>query len=327
MSGLVLDVEDLRVTMSSPEGTSSPVDGVSLHVGAGEILGICGESGAGKSLTLKAIIGLLPHGARASGRLQLSLGAGAPPAAYRPADVRGRGIGMIFQEPMTALNPTMRVGDLVALGVRLHQQVSRREARRRAIELLRDVGIPDPERRARAWPHQLSGGMRQRVMIAAALSTDPRLLLCDEPTTALDVTVQHQILALLRRLADERQVGVAFVTHDLPVLAGLCDRLAVMYAGRLVETGATREVIDAPRHPYTAALIRAAPSLDNRGERLAGIGGRPPHPREFPEGCRFWPRCPFAREDCRQAPYVLEPVSAGRQTSCIHHDLVSEDVA
>ncbi|WP_166355205.1 ABC transporter ATP-binding protein [Phytoactinopolyspora limicola] len=318
MTTTALRVHDLRVTAASPDGPSYPVDGVSLHVGQGEILGIAGESGSGKSLTLKAILGLLPPGLTATGTLQLASGDGEL-APYQSHQVRGAGVGMVFQEPMTALNPTMRAGDLVALAARLHGRLSRRASRHRAVELLRQVGVPDAERRAKAWPHQLSGGLRQRVMIAAALAAQPRVLLCDEPTTALDVTVQHQILRLLRWLADEHGTGMIFVSHDLPVIAQLCDRIAVMYAGRFVETGYTRDVLTHPRHPYTAALLRAAPSVDQRGEQLAGISGQPPDARAFPAGCRFRPRCPLARDDCAHAPYEIQPVAAEHGSACIHH--------
>ena len=224
---------------------------------------------------------------------------------------------MIFQEPMTALNPTMRVGDLVSLGIRLRGGVSKRQARAEAVELMGKVGIGMPERRARAWPHELSGGLRQRVMIATALSVKPRVLLCDEPTTALDVTVQRQILSLLRDLVDQFGMSMIFVTHDLPVLSQLADRIAVMYAGRLVEVSDTQTLFRSPQHPYTHALMRSAPVIDVRSEALTGIGGRPPDPADFGAGCRFRDRCAHALAECAEAPYLLADTGDGTLSACI----------
>ena len=313
---LVLSIRDLHVTFSGPGDEVTPVDGVDLDLRAGEVLGVAGESGSGKSLTLRAIMGLLPRGGSVRGDLRFASG-DAPPAPYDPTEARGRGMSMVFQEPMTALNPTMRVGDLVGLGPRMHAGRTRAQARAEAIEVMRVVGIPLPERRARSWPHELSGGLRQRVVIAAALSTRPRLLLCDEPTTALDVTVQRQILALLRRLVDERHMSMIFVTHDLPVLGQLADRIAVMYAGRVVEVNDARTLLRAPRHPYTHALMHAAPVIDAASERLEGISGRPPDPRRFGGGCRFRDRCVHALPECGQAPYRLADANAGAASACI----------
>lgn len=322
MSPPLLSLVDLRVHLTVGDTRITPVDGVTMSVERGEFLGIAGESGSGKSLTLQSIVGLLPPGSRVDGNLSISL-TGEPLEPFEAEDVRGDGVAMIFQEPMTALNPTMRVGDLVAEGPRVHGGLGRADAEARAIELMGLVGIPDPERRARHWPHQLSGGLRQRVMIAAALSTDPKLLLCDEPTTALDVTVQDQILGLLDRLRNQLGMTVVLVTHDLAVIAEVCDRLAVMYAGRIIELGDVQDVLSSPRHPYTAALLESVPSFHGRSERLEGIGGRPPDPRAFPSGCRFAPRCRFARADCADAPYELEAVE-GRLTACIHPDVLAE---
>ena len=313
----MLSVSDMHVSFSGRRGTVTPVDGVDLRVAQGEVLGIVGESGSGKSLTLKAILGLLPRGGFVSaGDLRFS-GEGGEPQPYDPVAVRGHGMSMIFQEPMTALNPTMRVRDLIGLGLRLHHGYSRAQARAEVVELMREVGIPAPERRARAWPHELSGGLRQRVMIATALATRPRLLLCDEPTTALDVTVQRQILTLLRRLVVERGMSMIFVTHDLPVLGQLADRIAVMYAGRIIEIDQTARLFRRPRHPYTHALMHSAPVIDATEETLAGIGGRPPDPRAFPPGCRFADRCPHVVRECRYAPYRLVPAGERAASACI----------
>jgi oligopeptide/dipeptide ABC transporter ATP-binding protein len=321
MSDTILEVEDLRITLDVGHRTITPVDGVSLTLRRGEALGIAGESGCGKSLTLKSIIGLLPPGARVEGDLRFALD-GEAPIPYTPADVHGYGISIIFQEPMTALNPTMRAGDLIGEGPRIHQGLSRSQARSRAVELMRQVGIPTPERRARMWPHQLSGGLRQRVMIATALSTQPKLLLCDEPTTALDVSIQDQILGLLQDIRTRLGMSIIFVSHDLAVLGELCDRLAIMYAGRIVETGPVGEVFADPQHPYTEALMRSVPSFGASTEELVGIAGRPPDPRSFPPGCRFAPRCGYAREDCPQAAHALVEVRPGRATACIHTELL-----
>lgn len=315
----VLEVRDLSVTLATAHGRMRAVEDVSFTLAAGEVLGIVGESGAGKSLTLRSLIDLLPPGATVDGERRADLhGRGLAP--YDPADTRGRGIAMVFQEPATALNPTMRVGDLVAEGLRLHSGLSRRAARQRAVDLLTDVGIPQAARRARMWPHQLSGGLRQRVTIAAALSTSPRVLLCDEPTTALDVSVQDQILGLLLRLRDEIGLSIVIVSHDLAVLGEVCDRLMVMYCGRVVEVGAAHDILSAPTHPYTDALIRSSPSVDRRVEGLTPIRGQVPPLGSPPPGCRFAPRCGFAEPDCTSATHALAEVAPGRLTGCIHPD-------
>lgn len=321
MSEHILEIRDLEVSFTAHDRTVTPVDGVSLSVKRGEALGIAGESGSGKSLTLKSIIGLLPLNASVSGDLRYALDE-REPIPYAPADVHGHGISIIFQEPMTALNPTMRVGDLIAEGPRIHHGLDKREARAKAVDLMRQVGIPTPERRAKMWPHQLSGGLRQRVMIATALSTEPSLLLCDEPTTALDVSIQDQILGLLQELRASLGMSVVFVSHDLAVLGELCDRLAIMYAGRIVETGPAEEVFADPQHPYTEALMTSVPSFDAHAEKLQGIDGRPPDPRAFPPGCRFAPRCTYAKEECSSAAHKLRDVSAGHTTACIFPELI-----
>ncbi len=322
MSGSLLEVTDLRVTFDVHGSQVTPVDGVSLTLERGEALGIAGESGSGKSLTLKSIIGLLPPNAEVGGDLRFALDQERP-IPYAPADVHGHGISIIFQEPMTALNPTMRVGDLIAEGPRLHKGMNKKEAEERAIELMRLVGIPTPERRARMWPHQLSGGLRQRVMIATALSVEPQLLLCDEPTTALDVSIQDQILGLLQELRTRLNMAIIFVSHDLAVLGEICDRLAIMYAGRIVETGPVDEVFADPQHPYTEALMTSVPSFGATTDMLIGIAGRPPDPRDFPPGCRFAPRCAYARKDCSSADHHLADLGPGRTTACIHPELIA----
>lgn len=320
MTRTVISVRDLHVSLAPGENTVTPVDGVSFDVRPGESLGIVGESGSGKSLSLRAVLGLLPRGGSSTGAVRYAFANGTIGADA--ARVRGHGAAMVFQEPMTALNPTMRVGDLIAEAVRVTGVRSRRAVKDRVLELMASVGIPDPARRARMWPHELSGGLRQRVMIAAALATEPEVLFCDEPTTALDVTIQDQILGLLRRLQSERAMAMVFVSHDLAVVAEVCDRIAVMYAGRVVETGPVDEVLNAPRHPYTAALLGSAPSFARNGDPLATIPGSPPDPRDFPSGCRFAPRCAFADDACLLAPYVLDG-DGPRATACIRPEVVA----
>ncbi|NQV06250.1 ABC transporter ATP-binding protein [bacterium] len=321
MSDRILEVEDLSVTLERGGKEITPVQNVSVSLGRGEALGIAGESGCGKSLTLKSIIGLLPPGAIVGGDLRFALDR-EEPISYESADVHGHGIAIIFQEPMTALNPTMRVGDLIAEGPKIHHGLDRREARERAIELMRLVGIPSPEKRARMWPHQLSGGLRQRVMIAAALSTEPKLLLCDEPTTALDVSIQDQILGLLQELRTRLDMSIIFVSHDLAVIGELCDRIAIMYAGQVVEKGPVDEVFADPKHPYTEALMHSVPSFQQTTEKLEGIEGAPPDPGSFPDGCRFAPRCRYVRDDCATASYALVQIGERRETGCIHPELL-----
>jgi oligopeptide/dipeptide ABC transporter ATP-binding protein len=324
----LLSVRDLRVELPLSRGTVHAVDGASLQVGAGEAFGLVGESGCGKSMTLRAIMGLLPRPGHIVGGEVLFEGEDLVTASPRRLrDVRGGSIAMIFQEPMTALNPVMRVGDQIAEAPQVHLGLSRTAARQRAIDLMRRVGIPDPVRRARAYPHELSGGLRQRIMIAIALSCDPKLILCDEPTTALDVTIQDQILKLLLNLRREFGVSVVFVTHDLAVVAETCERLAVMYAGQIVETGTVDEVFRAPRHPYTLGLLRSVPDFDSVQDSLSAIQGAPPDLVLPPPGCRFHPRCPFAQEDCISGEFPLRPLSAGRATACIHSDACAADVA
>jgi peptide/nickel transport system ATP-binding protein/oligopeptide transport system ATP-binding protein len=324
----ILEVRDLRVEIPLTRGTVHAVQSASFSVEAGQALGLVGESGCGKSMTLRAILGLLPQPGHITGgeiRFEGDDLANAGPRRLR--DVRGARIGIIFQEPMTALNPVMRVGDQIAEGPRVHLGKSRSEARQIALELMRKVGIPDPARRAQAYPHELSGGMRQRVMIAIALSCEPRLILCDEPTTALDVTIQDQILKLLSAMRRDLGVSVVFVTHDLAVVAETCERIAVMYAGQVVETGTVDEVFRAPRHPYTLGLLRSVPRFDDVRKTLDSIPGQPPDLVAPPTGCPFQPRCGFAREDCLEGDFPLRRLGPGRATACIHDDDCAQDVA
>ncbi|MEZ4216371.1 MAG: ABC transporter ATP-binding protein [Myxococcota bacterium] len=320
----LLEVDDLRVRIDG-ETPRDPavraVDGVSLRIARGESLGLVGESGCGKTLASLAVMGLLPRprGRLASGRIRLAgrdLTAGDA-RAWRAA--RGRDVAMIFQDPMTSANPYLRVGEQLVEGPRLHLGLSRREALARARAMLERVGLPDAERRLRSYPHELSGGMRQRVMIAMALLAEPALLIADEPTTALDVTIQAQLLALLAELRAERGMAMLLITHDLGVVAGACERVLVMYAGRIVEEGPTREVFASPHHPYTRALLRATPRVDAPpGARLASLPGLPPRlDAPPPPGCAFAPRCPLARAACREAEPALAASAPGRARRCI----------
>jgi peptide/nickel transport system ATP-binding protein/oligopeptide transport system ATP-binding protein len=317
----ILEVRDLRVRIAAPGRTVEAVRGIDFDLAPGDALAIVGESGCGKSTALRAVAGLLPRRATATGSV-LYDGVellDAPESARRR--IRGRGIAMIFQDPMTALDPVIRVGDQVAEGARQVLGLSAQAARVHAVELLRTMGIPDPERRSLAYPHELSGGLRQRVMIASALALEPQVLLCDEPTTALDVTIQDQILALLGRIRTERGVALVYVTHDLAVVAQTCDRLAVMYAGEFVETGSVVEVFARPRHPYTRGLLASVPDFEAGRKRLPEpIPGSPPDLAAPPPGCAFHPRCPWADAACVSGAFPLRALAPGRATACIHAD-------
>ena len=326
-NGPMLEVRDLHVQIASRGGLVRAVDGVSFEVVKGDALGVVGESGSGKSMTLRAILGVLPPEARITAGQVLLDGQDLVPLRQSDLNrIRGLKMSMIFQEPMSALNPVMRVGTQIAEGPLVHLGVGRAKAAERALELMRRVGIPDPERRYRAYPHEFSGGMRQRVMIAIALSCEPEIILCDEPTTALDVTIQDQILRLLARLCRETGVSLVFVTHDLPVVAQVCQQLAVMYGGKLVESGPVRDVLRDPRHPYTLGLVRSAPDFDNVRESLVPIPGSPPSLISPPEGCRFHPRCKFAEEDCLVTEPPLKLLVGGRATACLHYERTIEAI-
>jgi len=314
----LLEVRDLRITFPTPGAPARPVDGVSFQLDQGQTLALVGESGCGKSLTGLSLLRLVPPpGTIVPGSTLLLEGRDLltlDESGIRK--VRGRRIGMVFQDPMTSLNPVLRVGDQVAEGIRAHFDTPAREARERAVALLREVGIPDPERRARNYPHQLSGGMRQRVMIAIALACEPDILIADEPTTALDVTVQAQILEILDRLRQARGMAVLLITHDLGVVAETADDVAVMYAGQVVESCTVRDAFEKTRHPYTAGLLHSLPRLGEVHETLRVIPGTVPNPVAFPSGCRFHPRCPVAVDRCRTDAPTLETIEPGHQVRC-----------
>ncbi|MFF2846291.1 ABC transporter ATP-binding protein [Streptomyces sp. NPDC058001] len=319
MSRPVLEVRELRAHIGTPRGTVRAVDGVSLTVGHAQALGVVGESGSGKSVMARAVMGLLPPTAASSGAVLFQGRDLLTLSRKERAQVWGKQIAMVFQDPGRSLNPVVRVERQLTEGMRKQLGVGRSEARTRALDLLREVGVPDPERRLRAYPHELSGGMRQRVMIATALACEPDLLIADEPTTALDVTVQRQILDLLRRVQRDRGMSLVLISHDLAVVAGRTDRVAVMYAGRLAETGATRSVFDAPRHRYTRALLESTPTLGHeRHTPLRLIPGALPDPTRPPEGCRFAPRCAYAAVDCGRLAPQLSPAGPDHHVACVH---------
>ncbi len=314
----LLEVEDLCVSVGRGRASANAVDGVSFTVHAGEALGLVGESGSGKSMTLRAILGLLPPGAKISGGSIRLLGTelvGAKASTLRRA--RGGEMSMVFQEPMTALNPVVRVGKQIIDGAQHRHGWSRAQARDEALRLAREMGIPDAEAVLSLYPHELSGGLRQRVMIAAALANRPRVLVCDEPTTALDVTIQDQIIKLLAHLRDELSMSLLYVTHDLAVVAQICRRLEVMYAGKILERGMVEAIFRRPQHPYTLGLISATPDIDSRAE-LRAIPGFAPGVFDRPTGCPFHPRCPVASEDCTQGELRLETLREGQDSACRH---------
>ena len=326
MSEPLLRVDGLRVEFNLARGVLRAVDGASFEVQRGEAFGIVGESGSGKTMALRALVGLLPPAASVTGGTVEIDGVDLTAAGEDTRrELRGRTVSMIFQEPMTALNPVLRVADQIAETPMVRIGLTRRAARARALELMRLVGIPDPKRRADAYPHELSGGMRQRVMIAIALSADPKLILCDEPTTALDVTIQDQILKLLGNLQRDLGVSLVFVSHDLAVIAQTCSRVAVMYAGQVVETGTVDAVFREPRHPYTLGLLRSVPDFDLVREHLSSIPGSPPDLAAPPAGCRFHPRCAFVHDDCRGDPIPLIELGGDRAARCLYHELCAAD--
>jgi len=325
----LLELRDLTVELPTPSGWVRPVNGVNLTIEPGQALGLVGESGSGKTMLALSLMGLLPEGARMAGEAWFAPGNGAANSRCNLVSLgerersalRGGGMAMIFQEPMTSLNPVMRVGTQVAESIRAHDRsltggsLSRREADSRVVDALARARVPEPELRTRQFPHQLSGGLRQRAMIAMALAGAPRLLIADEPTTALDVTVQKQILELLSELRRELGLALLFITHDLAVVAQVAERIAVLYAGRVVEAGPASEVLSRPRHPYTEGLLRASPSLARR--TLEPIPGAVPALGALPPGCAFEPRCAYRREACTTAVPEMRSAGAGHAARCI----------
>jgi len=322
MTAPLLSVRNLTVHI----GAATPVEEASFDIGAGEVLGIVGESGSGKSLTLRAIMGLLPRVAHMSGQI---LWRGRDLMALPETELRalrGREIAIVFQEPMAALDPVLTVGLQITESLTEHLGLRGRAARTRAAEVLELVGIPDARRRLSSYPHEFSGGMRQRAMIAIALAAGPKLLLADEPTTALDVTIQDQILKLLLRLGAELSMSVVLVTHDLGIVAETCDRVAVLYSGRIMETGSVETIFRRPAHAYTLGLINSVPLAKNARQHLASIPGAPPDPLDLPPGCRFAPRCGLAGPECTLRQPELRALTAAHATACVHSDAVMRSV-
>ncbi|WP_280267756.1 ABC transporter ATP-binding protein [Nocardia wallacei] len=322
----LLEVSDLHVSFPSEEGRIDAVRGVSYSVSDGEVLAIVGESGSGKSVSSLAVIGLLPEQARIRGSIRLRGKELLGMSDRRLSALRGSRISMVFQDPLSALTPVYKVGDQIAEALLAHKKMSREQAAERAVELLDLVGIPEPAQRAKAFPHEFSGGMRQRVVIAMAIANDPELIICDEPTTALDVTVQKQILDLLRKARDITGAGVVMITHDMGIAATLADRVAVMYAGKIVETASATELFNAPRMPYTVGLLGSIPRMDGPARRpLIPIVGAPPAMHALPPGCPFTPRCPVSIDECRAAEPPLQDTAAGHRAACIRTAEVGTD--
>ena len=319
----LLEVRDLRVRFATAKGSAAAVDGASFDIRRREVLGIVGESGSGKSVTLRSILRLSAIGGEVSGsviwadRDLMSL------SEREMRTIRGREISMIFQEPMTALNPVLTVGEQIRDNLEEHTTFNAEQRRQRAVELLELVGIADPDKRIHDYPHEFSGGMRQRVMIAIALASRPKLLLADEPTTALDVTIQDQVLKLILRLRDELDMGVILVTHDLGVVAQTCDRVVVMYAGRVVESGPVVDVFARPQHAYTLGLLNSVPLAHKSKKALQPIPGTPPDIGDRPPGCPFAPRCSLATDECDSQP-PMKQVSENHRAACWHHEKVAE---
>ncbi len=313
----LLEVKNLRTHFYTRKGVVPAVDGVDFQIAPGEILGIVGESGCGKSVTSLSILNLLIHYAKIEGGSEINFEGrnlvGLPKKEM--CKIRGKDIAMIFQDPMTSLNPVMTIEKQLMETVRAHRDVSKEEARKLALEMMIKVGIPSPEKRLKEYPHQLSGGMKQRVMIAMALMCSPKLLIADEPTTALDVTIQAQILKLMRELKDETGAAIMLITHDLGVVASMADAIMIMYAGRVVEYGRAKEVFRNPKHPYTVGLLKSIPRLDEKVDELFTIEGTVPNQYNMPAGCKFWPRCPHATEQCKtEEPALLQ--YGGCQVRC-----------
>ena len=312
----LLHIENLKTVISSKDGKLVPVDGVDITIPKEKTVGIVGESGCGKSMTAMSIMGLLPNTTHIEeGKILFQ---DMDLTKLNPKELRkitGDKISIIFQEPMTSLNPVIQVGKQVREAILLHEKVSKEEAKQRVIEIFRQVGIPEPERRYNAYPHQLSGGLRQRVMIGMAMVCNPDLLIADEPTTALDVTIEAQILHLMRQLQKDKGTSIMMITHNLGVVAEICDQVYVMYAGKVVESAEVHELFQNPKHPYTQGLLGALPKMDSR-QRLNSIDGMVPTLKDMPTGCRFAPRCPMATQKCREEQPALVDVTAGHQVRC-----------
>ncbi|MUK89337.1 ATP-binding cassette domain-containing protein [Ornithinibacillus sp. L9] len=322
MTEEILKIKDLHTHFFTDNGEIPAVDGVSLSIKKGEVVGIVGESGCGKSVTSLSIMQLIPSppGKIVSGTIDFKGENLVHASNKRIKQIRGNEISMIFQEPMTSLDPLFTIGNQIREAIRIHQKVSKKEANQKSVEMLKLVGIPRAEEVMNDYPHQLSGGMRQRVMIAIAMACDPEILIADEPTTALDVTIQAQILDLMKKLNEEKETAVLLITHDLGVVAEICDRVVVMYAGQVVEEGTTREILKDPRHPYSQGLIRSLPKLHEKDQKLYSIPGTVPKPKMGMVGCRFRDRCRFVHERCYQENPELFSLENNRLSRCFLSD-------
>jgi peptide/nickel transport system ATP-binding protein len=314
----LLEIENLQTHFFTDRGQIPAVDGVSIRVNKGEVVGIVGESGCGKSVTSLSVMRLVPNppGKIVGGSIRFKGEDLVAASEKRMREIRGNEIAMIFQEPMTSLNPVYTIGDQIGEVIRLHTNATKKEARQRSIDMLKKVGIPRAEAIVDEYPHQLSGGMRQRVMIAMAMACNPELLIADEPTTALDVTIQAQILDLMRQLNRESETAIMMITHDLGVVAEMCHRVVVMYAGSVVEEGDVRSILKEPKHPYTIGLLHSLPKLEGARKRLYSIPGNVPIPGSLTVGCRFAPRCEHATDRCRAEMPELKPAGPNRRTRC-----------
>ena len=329
MAERLLEVKGLKTYFFTSDGVVPAVDGITYHVDKGETLGIVGESGCGKSVTSLSVMRLIPDppGKITAGQIFFEGENLLEKSGSEMRKIRGNQISMIFQEPMTSLNPVYTVGDQIAEAIELHQGLNRRDAMDKAVGMLKLVGIALPERRVKEYPHQLSGGMRQRIMIAMALSCNPKLLIADEPTTALDVTIQAQILELMKALKKELGMAIMLITHDLGVIAEMAQRVVVMYAGKIVEEADAISIFRSPLHPYTEGLLKSIPRLDRAKGRLHVIEGVVPNPLYMPEGCRFHPRCPYAMDICRAQEPDFVQVSEERQVACWLKSKLAKEVA
>ncbi|MEI3612115.1 ABC transporter ATP-binding protein [Pseudogracilibacillus sp. SO30301A] len=322
MTDTILNINELHTHFFTDDGEIPAVDGVSLHINKGEIVGIVGESGCGKSVTSLSIMQLVPDppGKIVSGDIDFKGENLVNVNNKRMKKIRGKEIAMIFQEPMTSLNPLFTIGNQLRESIRIHEKINKQDAHQKSINLLKLVGLPRAEEVINEYPHQLSGGMRQRVMIAMAMACEPELLIADEPTTALDVTIQAQILDLMRKLNADKNTAILLITHDLGVVAEMCDRVIVMYAGQVVEEGTVRDVLKNPEHPYTKGLIRSLPRLDEKNQKLYSIKGTVPRPKMGRTGCRFAPRCEFVFSKCVKENPELYPLDNNRLSRCFLHE-------
>lgn len=327
MSQSILKISGLKTSFYTDDGEVPAVADVNFSIEPGEILGVVGESGCGKSVTSLSVMDLVPHpGKIVSGDIRFKDEELTKASKRRMRQIRGNEIAMIFQEPMTSLNPVFTIGSQMIEGIRLHHHFSKKEAANHAVQMLKKAGMPRAEQLLKEYPHQLSGGMRQRVMIAMAMACEPELLIADEPTTALDVTIQAQILELMKRLNEDLNTSILLITHDLGVVAEVCDRIVVMYAGKVVEEGSVRTIFKNPQHPYTEGLIQSVPNMYNKKERLYSIPGNVPKPGSVTQGCLFAPRCPYAFDRCTaENPELLE-TEAGHQVRCFLHETQEQEV-